>query len=70
MNPSRANGGVFLGLEGIVIKSHGSENAQGFAAAVDLAYDMARYDLMRTIRDMLEQTPAVAAGLETGLIEK
>src|SRR6478735_1303303 len=34
MNPSRANGGVFLGLEGIVIKSHGSENAQGFAAAI------------------------------------
>ncbi|GBU17159.1 MULTISPECIES: phosphate acyltransferase PlsX [Methylobacterium] len=57
MNPSRANGGVFLGLEGIVIKSHGSENAQGFAAAVDLAYDMARHDLMRTIRDMLDQSP-------------
>ncbi|MEN3209095.1 phosphate acyltransferase PlsX [Methylorubrum populi] len=67
MNPSRANGGVFLGLEGIVIKSHGSENAQGFAAAVDLAHDMARHDLMRTIRDMLEQTPAVAAGVSAGL---
>ena len=60
MNPSRANGGVFLGLEGIVVKSHGSENAQGFAAAVDLAHDMARYDMMRTIREMLEKTPAVA----------
>ena len=58
MNPSRANGGVFLGLEGIVIKSHGSENAQGFAAAIDLAHDMARHDLMRTIRDMLDQAPA------------
>ncbi|MCJ2008424.1 phosphate acyltransferase PlsX [Methylobacterium sp. J-092] len=60
MNPSRANGGVFLGLEGIVIKSHGSENAQGFAAAVDLAHDMARHDLMRTIREMLDQTPTLA----------
>ncbi|WP_375465268.1 phosphate acyltransferase PlsX [uncultured Methylobacterium sp.] len=59
MNPSRANGGVFLGLEGIVIKSHGSENAQGFASAVDLAHDMARHDLMRTIRDMLDQTPTL-----------
>ncbi|GJD94281.1 phosphate acyltransferase PlsX [Methylobacterium iners] len=57
MNPSRANGGVFLGLEGIVIKSHGSENAAGFASAIDLAHDMARHDLMRTIRDMLESTP-------------
>ncbi len=60
MNPSRANGGVFLGLEGIVIKSHGSENAQGFAAAIDLAHDMARHDLMRTIREMLDQTAALA----------
>lgn len=61
MNPSRANGGVFLGLEGIVIKSHGSEDALGFASAVDLAHDMARHDLMRTIRDMLELTPTAAS---------
>ncbi|MGY2050930.1 phosphate acyltransferase PlsX [Methylobacterium sp. JK268] len=61
MNPSRANGGVFLGLEGIVIKSHGSEDAHGFAAAIELAADMARHDLMRTIRDMLETTPAGAS---------
>ncbi|AWN38423.1 phosphate acyltransferase PlsX [Methylobacterium radiodurans] len=61
MNPSRANGGVFLGLEGIVIKSHGSENAAGFASAVDLAHDMARHDLMRTIRDMLDETPTTMA---------
>ncbi|MCJ2011270.1 phosphate acyltransferase PlsX [Methylobacterium sp. J-076] len=60
MNPSRANGGVFLGLEGIVIKSHGSENAAGFAAAIDLAHDMARHDMIRTIREMLDQTPALA----------
>lgn len=60
MNPSRANGGVFLGLEGIVIKSHGSENAAGFAAAIDLAHDMARQDMIRTIREMLDQTPALA----------
>jgi glycerol-3-phosphate acyltransferase PlsX len=61
MNPSRANGGVFLGLEGIVIKSHGSEDAHGFASAIDIAHDMARHDLMRTIRDMLETTPAVTS---------
>ena len=60
MNPSRANGGVFLGLEGIVIKSHGSENAQGFAAAIDLAHDMARQDMIRTIREMLDQTAVLA----------
>ncbi len=35
MDPRRSNGGVFLGLNGIVIKSHGGTDAEGFAAAVD-----------------------------------
>jgi phosphate acyltransferase len=62
MDPRKVNGGVFLGLGGIVIKSHGGADALGFASAVDMAYDMASHDLMRTIRDMLERTPpAVAA---------
>jgi glycerol-3-phosphate acyltransferase PlsX len=30
-----------LGLNGIVVKSHGGTDATGFASAVDLAYDMA-----------------------------
>ena len=61
MDPRKANGGVFLGLGGIVIKSHGGTDALGFASAIDIAYDMAHYELMRTIRDMLEQTPALAS---------
>jgi phosphate acyltransferase len=61
MNPSRSNGAIFLGLEGIVIKSHGGADAAGFASAIDIAHDMARHDLMRTIREMLEQAPAVAS---------
>ena len=40
MDPRKANGGVFLGLNGIVIKSHGGTDAEGFAAAVDVGYDM------------------------------
>ena len=31
MDPRKANGGVFLGLNGIVIKSHGGTDAEGFA---------------------------------------
>jgi len=61
MDPRRANGGVFLGLEGIVIKSHGGTDALGFASAIDIAYDMAHYELLRTIREMLEQTPAIVS---------
>ncbi len=53
MDPRKANGGVFLGLNGIVIKSHGGTDAEGFAAAVDIGYDMVRYELLAKIRDTL-----------------
>ena len=43
-DPRRVNGGVFLGLNGTVIKSHGSADATGIAAAIQLAYDLARSD--------------------------
>lgn len=49
MDPQKANGGTFLGLNGIVIKSHGGADAEGFAAAVDLGYDMVRYELLAKI---------------------
>ncbi len=39
MDPGKVNGGVFLGLNGIVIKSHGGADIEGFAAAVDVGYD-------------------------------
>ena len=41
MDPRRVNGGTFLGLNGIAIKSHGGSDALGFASAIDLAYEMA-----------------------------
>ncbi len=53
MDPRRANGGVFLGLNGIVIKSHGGADALGFAAAIDMGYDMVRHDLQAKIADTL-----------------
>ena len=49
MDPRRVNGGVFLGLNGVVIKSHGGADAEGFASAVSLAYDMAVADLTSRI---------------------
>lgn len=41
MDPRRANGGVFLGLNGTVVKSHGSADATGVAAALRLACQLA-----------------------------
>ncbi len=57
MDPRKVNGGVFLGLEGVVVKSHGGTDDLGFASAIDVAYDMAHFELMNTIRSMLEHDP-------------
>lgn len=42
IDPRRVNGGVFLGLNGTVVKSHGSADATGVAAAVKLAFELAQ----------------------------
>ena len=49
MDPRKSNGGVFLGLNGVVIKSHGGTDPEGFAAAIDVGYDMVRYELLGKI---------------------
>ncbi|MEM1364335.1 MAG: phosphate acyltransferase PlsX [Pseudomonadota bacterium] len=45
LDPRRSNGGVFLGLNGIVIKSHGGTDGTGFAHAIEIGADMAANDL-------------------------
>ncbi|KAG1667679.1 Phosphate acyltransferase [Nymphon striatum] len=42
IDPRRVNGGVFLGLNGTVIKSHGSADATGVEAALVLAAQLGR----------------------------
>ncbi len=42
IDPRRVNGGVFLGLNGTVVKSHGSADATGVSAAVKLAFELAQ----------------------------
>jgi len=54
MDPRRSNGGTFLGLNGIAVKSHGGTDALGFASAVDLAYEMAQSGLVARLADELE----------------
>jgi glycerol-3-phosphate acyltransferase PlsX len=49
MDTRKSNGGVFLGLNGIVIKSHGSTDAEGFAAAIGLGHGVVRDELMAKI---------------------
>jgi len=53
LDPGRVNGGVFLGLDGVVIKSHGGADAESYAGAIEVGYDMVRHDLLANIRDMI-----------------
>lgn len=60
LDPRNINGGVFLGLNGIVIKSHGGTDEVGFKAAVSLAYEMARNRLIDKIGEGMRRFPNVA----------
>jgi glycerol-3-phosphate acyltransferase PlsX len=51
MDTRATNGGVFLGLQGIVIKSHGGADSVGFARAVEIGHEVAGSDLLNRIRD-------------------
>jgi len=62
MDPRAQNGGVFLGLNGIVVKSHGSADAVGFASAVDIAIDMAKADINARITADRSTITAESAG--------
>ncbi len=53
MDPSRVNGGVFLGLNGVVVKSHGGADDTGFASALDLAANLAGSEFSSKISESL-----------------
>jgi len=51
MDPRRYNGAILLGLNGVVVKSHGGTDALGFAHAVDVAMDMVTHGYNDRIKD-------------------
>lgn len=53
MDPRRYNGAMFLGLNGIAVKSHGGTDALGFANAIAVAADMKRYGFLEKVREEL-----------------
>jgi glycerol-3-phosphate acyltransferase PlsX len=53
LDPRRYNGAVLLGLNGVVVKSHGGADAEGFAHAVDVAVDMIAHDFNQKISESL-----------------
>ena len=65
MDPRTVNGGVFMGLNGIVIKSHGGTDEIGYKSALSLSYEMARSKLIDKIDDTMKRFPIKAASAAT-----
>jgi len=55
IDPRRVNGGVFLGLNGIVVKSHGGTDKIGFANALEIAIGLAESDFLNEIERTLSE---------------
>lgn len=53
MDPRKYNGAVFLGLNGIAVKSHGGTDSFGFANAIGVAADMSNYGFLDKVKDEL-----------------
>ena len=53
IDPRRVNGGVFLGLNGTIVKSHGSADSTGISAAITLAYKLAQNDFQKNLANKI-----------------
>ena len=60
LDPNNHNGAVSLGLNGLVVKSHGGANPKGVANAIAVAASMVRNDIIRKIGDDLDNFRAHA----------
>jgi len=60
IDPRSVNGGVFLGLNGTVVKSHGSADATGVAAAVNLAFQLSKSDFNNELATRLASSADAA----------
>ena len=65
IDPSSVNGGVFLGVNGVVVKSHGGADARGVASAVEMAASLAK----RPFRDEVSETVAAVMRRREALVK-
>ncbi len=56
MDPRKYNGAVFLGLNGIAVKSHGGTDSYGFANAIGVAYDMVKYNFLNELKTKISNS--------------
>ena len=69
IDPRRVNGGVFLGLNGTVVKSHGSADATGIAAAIGLAYQLAQVRFLERLAARVASAEAAGQDAQVGAAE-
>lgn len=69
IDPARYNGALFVGLNGIVVKSHGGADSEGFASAVDVAIDAVENNLNAKIRHRLDQLGMLGQAAENNVQE-
>lgn len=62
IDPRRVNGGVFLGLNGAVVKSHGSADSTGVSAAIKLAFQLGAADITHRIAARVASHAAASQG--------
>jgi glycerol-3-phosphate acyltransferase PlsX len=60
IDPRRVNGGVFIGLNGTVVKSHGSADAIGVSSAVKLAFQLAENGFDKRVAERLASVATIA----------
>ena len=65
IDPRQVNGGVFLGLNGTVVKSHGSADALGISAAVKLAVDLAQSQFSQNLAARLASVDTIPHDVPT-----
>ena len=61
LDPRKHNGGVFVGLTGVVVKSHGGTDALGFATAIDVAIEMVKNGLVAKIAEDVAHLHSILA---------
>ena len=75
IDPSAINGGPLLGLNGIVVKSHGGADAKGYGNAIRIAVDLARSDYLASVGsklgklgEILHAAPAVDGAIDPAAV--
>ncbi len=62
VDPRRYNGAMFLGLQGVCVKSHGGTDSTGFANAIGVAHDLISHGFNERIAEELAKEYGMAGG--------